>query len=274
MAGWLLLAPAVTTSLPAQEPTPRDSARADSVVREALRYEVWENSRVIRWWQVAAVFGGVATTMVLDEPLQRYSQRHRSGTGDDVATFFRWFGEPAFYGGMSLGTLGLGFATNNADIKRAGRRFVATMILAGVVMGGSKRVVGRSRPNEGVGAFVFHPMTSLRDSAGIEARGSMPSGHTTAAFGLATTLAADIDNPVVDVLLYTFATGTAFSRIYDNRHWLSDTAMGMVLGVTSAKLVSGQWRIFSLKPPDFLLTPTGAPAVGWRIPLGHISTAP
>jgi membrane-associated phospholipid phosphatase len=150
---------------------------------------------------------------------------------------------------------------------RAGGRLVASVALSGAAMQGMKMVVGRSRPNEGVGAFAFHPFTGISDSAGIEARGSFPSGHTTAAFAVATSLADDIDSPVVDVVLYTLAAGTGWSRVHENRHWLSDTAMGALLGITSAKLVNGRWRIFDLRSPGFLVTPTGAPALSWAVPL-------
>jgi membrane-associated phospholipid phosphatase len=91
----------------------------------------------------------------------------------------------------------------------------------------------------------------------------MPSGHVTAAFAVATSLADDIKSPLVHVLLYTAATGTAFSRINDNRHWLSDTAMGAVLGIFTAKVVNGHWRIFGLRPPGFLVTPAGT-SLSWR----------
>jgi hypothetical protein len=33
-----------------------------------------------------------------------------------------------------------------------------------------------------------------------------------------------------------------------------------------AKLASGRWQMFGLRPPGFLLTPRGA-AVGWDLPL-------
>lgn len=92
----------------------------------------------------------------------------------------------------------------------------------------------------------------------------MPSGHATTAFAVATSLADDIDSPVADVLLYTFATGAAWSGINDDRHWLTDTAMSAVLGVTTAKLVAGRWRIFNLRPPGFLVTPAGA-TLSWQV---------
>jgi membrane-associated phospholipid phosphatase len=86
----------------------------------------------------------------------------------------------------------------------------------------------------------------------------MPSGHTTMAFALATTLADDIHKTWASVGLYTMATGVGWSRVNDNKHWLTDIAAGAVIGVTSAKLVSGRWRIFNLHPPQFLLGPRQA----------------
>ena len=144
--------------------------------------------------------------------------------------------------------------TGKPGIRRAGLRVGTAVLLSAAEMLLVKHLVGRLRSNEDVGAFSFHPFTSLRDSAGVETRGAMPSGHVTAAFAVATSLADDINSPVATVLLYTAATGTAFSRINDNRHWLSDTGMGAVLGVLTAKVVSGRWRIFGLRPPAFLVT--------------------
>ena len=92
----------------------------------------------------------------------------------------------------------------------------------------------------------------------------MPSGHTTVAFALATALADDIHRPWATVGLYTLAAGVGWSRINDNRHWLSDVAGGAILGITSAKLVNGHWRIFGLRPPSVLLGPSNA-GLAWQV---------
>jgi membrane-associated phospholipid phosphatase len=130
---------------------------------------------------------------------------------------------------------------------------------------GIKHLLGRSRPAEGVGAFEFHPFNSYKDSNGVELRLSMPSGHTTAAFAVATSLADDIGSPVADVLLYALATGTGWSRMNDDRHWLTDTAFGAILGITTAKVVNGRWRIFNLRPPAFLVGEEGTVALSWQV---------
>lgn len=245
---------------------PAASALADTLVKEARR-EVIADAHVVRAYEVAIALGGVGAMLLLDRPVQRFSQRHRSHTTDDIAGFFRQEGEAPYYAGISLGVLGLGIVTSNPGMRRAGGRLVASVAVSALESAMLKRLVGRSRPNENVGSVSFHPFTSLSDSAGVETRGAMPSGHTTAAFAVATSLADDIKSPAAKVLLFTFATGTAFSRINDNRHWLSDTALGALLGITTAKVVGGHWRIFGLKPPGFLVTPTGAPAVGWDLPI-------
>lgn len=245
---------------------PVNGAQADSLVQEA-RQRVISEAHVVRGYEVAIALGGVGAMMLLDKPVQRFSQRHRSKTTDDIAGFFRQQGEAPYYAGISLGVLGLGVVTSNPGIRRAGGRLVASVAISALEMGVLKRLIGRSRPNEGVGAFAFHPFTSLHDSVGVETRGAMPSGHVTAAFAVATSLADDIKSPAAKVLLFTFASGTAFSRINDNRHWLSDAAVGALLGITTAKVISGHWRIFGLRPPGFLVTPAGAPGVGWELPM-------
>ena len=270
VVGGLLAAPPAAGQVPdsSRRKAVQDTVNAikDTLKQEARR-EVVSTAHVVRWYEAAAALGAVAATMALDEPIQRYAQDHRSKTSDDISKVFRQEGEPVYYVTVSLGVLAAGVVSGSADLQRAGGRMVAAVGVSGIVMGGTKMLVGRSRPNEGVGAFKFHPFSSLQDSAGIQTRGSMPSGHTTAAFAVATSLADDIHSVPVEILLYTFAVGTAYSRINDNRHWFSDTVAGALLGITSAKLVNGHWRIFGLKPPGFLLTPTGTAAVSWTAPL-------
>ena len=81
------------------------------------------------------------------------------------------------------------------------------------------------------------------------------------AFALATSLAAEIHRPWATALLYAGATGTAWSRLNDHKHWLSDVLAGATVGITSAKLIEGRWRIFGLDPPEFL----SGTRVGWRV---------
>jgi membrane-associated phospholipid phosphatase len=221
---------------------------------------------LIRWYEATAAVGSVALLAALDEPTQDWIQRHRSDDSDDAAGIFRHEGEAIWWGGISAGLTATGLVIGDPEVTRAGGRALTSVAASAVVSTGIKYLLGRSRPAEGVGAFEFHPFSSLKDSAGVELRLSMPSGHTTAAFAVATTLADEIESPVIDVLLYTLATGTAWSRMNDDRHWLTDTAFGAFLGISTAKVVNGRWRIFNLRPPAFLVGEEGALGLSWQVP--------
>jgi membrane-associated phospholipid phosphatase len=224
-----------------------------------------DSARVIHWTDAVWAAGGVALLSLIDEDVQRYTQKHRSNTLESFAAVFREQGSAIYYGGISLGVLSVGMISGDDGIKRAGGRLVATVAGSSIVMQGMKMLVGRSRPNANAGAYDFHPFSTLEDSAGIEQRESMPSGHTTVAFAVATSVADDIKSLPVSVLLYLWASGAAFSRVYENRHWLSDTAVGAVLGITSAKIITGRWRVFNIRPPQFLIAPSGDAALVWNL---------
>jgi len=210
---------------------------------------------VIQWWQGALVLGGLSGLMLLDNSTQRLTQRHRSDAGDDLASGVRRVGQPEVYGTITLGLLGAGIISGNHELTRAGGRLVATLFVAGATSTLAKLTFGRPRPSQSHDSDGYIPFS------GQEA---MPSGHTTMAFALATALSDDIHRTWASVGLYTVATGVAWSRVNDNRHWLSDVAAGAVVGVTSAKLVNGHWRIFNLHPPQFLLGP-GSATVAWEL---------
>jgi membrane-associated phospholipid phosphatase len=229
-----------------------------------LRLEGQEKARVpvvtarevptIKWWQGAIAAGGLSALMLLDHPIQRYAQ-HNSGPGaDNVASVVRHFGQPEVYGTITAGLLVTGLATHSPSITRAGGRLMTSLLIAGATASAGKLAFGRPRPDESSDLDGFSPFSG---------QAAMPSGHSTMAFALATSLADEIHRPWATVGLYTAATSVAWSRINDNRHWLSDVTAGALLGITSAKLASGRWRIFHLRPPSFLVGPSGSMGVGW-----------
>lgn len=71
------------------------------------------------------------------------------------------------------------------------------------------------------------------------ANNSFPSGHTAMAFTLATWLHKEYGvtrSPLYSILGFASATSIAMGRVMNNKHWLSDVAMGAGIGILSANL--------------------------------------
>jgi membrane-associated phospholipid phosphatase len=209
---------------------------------------------VIRWYHGAIAAGGLSALMLLDHPVQRYAL-HNDGPGaNGVASTVRHFGQPEVYGTITAGLVATGLITGNQAITRSGGKLALSLALAGAGTQIGKFALGRPRPSQSLDADGYDPFSG---------QVSFPSGHTAMAFALATSLSDDIHRPWATVGLYGMATAVGWSRINDNKHWLSDVAAGAILGITSAKLASGHWRIFGLRAPSFITGPSGL-GLGWH----------
>lgn len=71
-------------------------------------------------------------------------------------------------------------------------------------------------------------------------RNSYPSGHTATVF-LGAELVRSEYGTGYGIAAYTVACGTAFLRIYNNRHWMTDVLAGAGIGILSARI--GYWML-------------------------------
>jgi membrane-associated phospholipid phosphatase len=207
----------------------------------------------LQWWHGVAALGGVAAISLLDEPGNRFFQDHRSNTTDDISSVFRHMGQPEVWATVPVAMLGIGLIAHDDQLVKSGSRVGVSLLLAAAVSTGTKFVLGRYRPNESSSAYEFSPFSGHE---------SFPSGHTTMAFALASSLSDEIHRDWVTALLYSAATGTAYSRLNDEKHWVSDVVGGALVGITSTKLVNGRWQLFHIRPPRFLVG-RGIAAVSW-----------
>ncbi len=99
---------------------------------------------------------------------------------------------------------------------------VATYLTSTLLVYSTKRIIGRRRPD-------------------LSAYNSFPSGHTASAFAGVELLRLEFgqDYPWVGYLGYAIASTTAYMRIHNNRHWLTDTIAGAGVGILSARI--GYW---------------------------------
>lgn len=112
------------------------------------------------------------------------------------------------------------------DGETAGRVVEAELGAAAATWAG-KTLLGRARPwaGEGAGRFVGPSLEG--------AYHSFPSGHTSAAFALATVLADRY--PRWAPLWYAAAVGVGLSRIYTEAHWPTDVVAGAAVGHLAAR---------------------------------------
>lgn len=105
-----------------------------------------------------------------------------------------------------------------------------SILLSGVGVLILKGIIGKKRPP---GPIEYQPFTL---SSGYHA---FPSGHTTTAFALATSISYHY--PKYNKLAYTLAALVGISRMYEDKHWFSDVVAGAGLGYLSARIVEYKW---------------------------------
>lgn len=101
-----------------------------------------------------------------------------------------------------------------------------TLLLSTLLVQALKRLVRRKRPFEHSAK-----LSSIR--IGVDPF-SFPSGHTTAAFGLATSISLITVNPLVRIVFLLVAFCVGFSRVYLAVHYPSDVIAGAIIGSSFA----------------------------------------
>lgn len=207
------------------------AAEASRSAAAALRAGT-EDAAWARWAERAA---GLATLLAADRGVRRTASdlRRRSTDasvsdelaeiGNDLGT---WKKTAPF---LAAGALGGGALLDG--LSGAGR---GASVLAGVVAGSMasealNRAVGRGRPAWGRGAYSFRPFTG---------HASFPSGHAAYLFSVAGAVDAATDGWLPAAAAYGAAGLSAYGRVYEDRHWLSDVVVGAVLGSTVSRLAT------------------------------------
>jgi undecaprenyl-diphosphatase len=109
-----------------------------------------------------------------------------------------------------------------------------------------KPVANRARPSETA------LIAADSEPKAINGRNSsFPSGHAATAFAFARALS--LAHPAVAPVCYVAAAGTAMSRIFEQRHYLSDCFAGAVLGwciATGCWSLKGRWESRPSRQPS------------------------
>lgn len=155
-----------------------------------------------------------------------------------------WGGGAAVGAGLALWLGGL--KARNGDVATTGFRALEAITVSGAITAVLKGTVGRARPRvDSTHAWNAEAFRGFRRSGGDYK--SMASGHATAAFAFATAVTGEVRRRrperamLVGITSYTLAGATAYARIHENAHWLSDVTMGATIGAVSGWAVS-RWH--------------------------------
>lgn len=188
--------------------------------------------------RLALVSAGTLTFVAFDPEIRDWAQDHRTDSSQEVSDVFEKIGNGAYLLGFSAAVYAAGeiWYSRGRGLRKTALLSVESLATASALVAVMKFVVGRARPRTGEDQLTFHMFSTSSDY------NSFPSGHTAAAFAVATTIAAQTRGAAVDILAYSVATLVGLSRIHDNQHWASSVFAGGALGYFVARKINARHR--------------------------------
>jgi len=217
-----LAASSTRAQTPEPSPTPTPSATPtleQQFFKNILRDQkaIWTSplhlrSRDARW--LAPIALGTAGLIATDQ-----------STGDEIAEsqkqvnasrIVSYAGSTYGVGGVALGFYLFGRAKHDDRARETGLLGAEALVDSGIV----KEITQRSRPLSGKSRSDF-----------FDGGSSFPSGHSIAAWSLATVIANEYhDRPLVQIAAYGIAGAVSAARFTGQKHYLSDVLVGSAMG--------------------------------------------
>lgn len=207
--------------------------------------------RPVKWniAEYSALAGFSAATYLLmhyDKDVKTIALMNQGFENSMPMKFGTLYGEPLTTFLLGTAFLTIGGNHDNIKNKRIGFEILQSFSYTLLTTGAVKIAFGRARPYMDKGAFNFKPF-----SFGYPDQFSFFSGHTSLAFSLSTILAANQEKTIYKALLYIPAAITGVSRVYHNKHWMSDVFMGAVTGYFIARWVHEQHDLKEFSVPEY-----------------------
>jgi len=173
-----------------------------------------------------------------DQPVRNSVMKIHSNSLDKIIPIGENFGNAKYAAALTATIYLGGLISGESELRKTGLILVETLFFNGLITEGLKITFGRARPYVNKGNMDIDLFTFEFDQEDY----SLPSGHASVAFSVATVLSERIGNIYASAALYSLAGLTAFQRIYRDQHWFSDTilaaAIGTFVGLKMIKLNS------------------------------------
>ena len=186
------------------------------------------------WNDVIKVTAATSLSFLIDKEVKKFmlDVKHRSDFQDKISKIDRYYGNTRSAVIIIGGTFFTGLVIGNNEIMNAGIMLSESVIFSNIITQSLKMLTGRERPDETNNNFHF-----IGPNLGFDKFQALPSGHSTTSFAISTVAAGLTDNVYLKILFYSPAFLTSLSRIYNNRHWLSDVLLGGLVGYYTGKKV-------------------------------------
>ncbi|MBL0145535.1 MAG: phosphatase PAP2 family protein [Chitinophagaceae bacterium] len=125
-----------------------------------------------------------------------------------------------------LTILSVGLITKNKALQKDAIYIAGSYVASTIVTQAAKHIIQRERP--------YQKYNFITQRTNADANTSMPSGHTSAAFCMATSLSLRYKKWYIIVPAYLYAGSVAWARMYQGVHYPSDVFIGALIGAGSA----------------------------------------
>jgi len=228
-----LLAPGSLSARDASEESLPDAASPPRLRHTPLQAEFWkqlaplprdlwgETKETFSGWNlayVAATAGLAGGLAFLDADMQRPWRRGDELVGRDLCDVGNMVGHPGVQAGVMGLTYTMGQLIGDEKLTQAGKAMAETMVFTSLTTLALKGAFNRERPD---------------DSDHL----SFPSWHASATFGNATVL-AEYYGWKAAIPAYLVSIFVAWTRIEDNKHFVTDTLTGAAVGCIYGHAVS------------------------------------
>jgi membrane-associated phospholipid phosphatase len=196
-----------------------------------------------------ATAGAVGLFFALDHGIRQWVEKHDTLNSSKFSLAVTKMGEGPFLLGLMATMYIGGEAFKNDSLRKTALMSLESFAIGGIIAGGLKFVFGRHRPLAQQGAFDFQFFSNKNHEH------SFPSGHSIAAFSVASVIAGESDSPIVGAVSYGLASLVALSRVNNNEHWASDIVFGSLLGYFIGKQVLALNRPSTTNKPTLSFSP-------------------
>jgi len=186
----------------------------------------WDSSD---WLEASLVMGTGVILYTQDDKIKTWFQKNKDSTKDNLAKDAK-----KLYSLFLPAVAGFGIYGYVAPDEKAKTTFllsIESFLLTGAFVQTLKYTTGRHRPYTG------DPHDTWSGPTTKDEWHSFPSGDASTAFSIASVIASEYPNIVVQSLVYGVSGLIGLQRIYANGHWASDVFIGSAIGYYTGKAI-------------------------------------